>query len=246
MSHLACPTCHAPLADPRCEACARDYADAAGRWDFVGAAAGAGGLAQSLMESRLATGVYEGGIRPTLTRLVGGPSYATEARWLSDWLKDAAGPALDLACGTGRYTRWLAERLGPDAAFGVDLSAPMLAGASARSPALTFARGSALSVPVADASLGALVCFGALHLFPDPAAAIAEWGRCLRPGGVVATLFAAERPRTRALQRWAGRAIGLHFLEVDRVSAEMGRAGLRLSAREDAGWMTALCARRVC
>ena len=85
-----------------------------------------------------------------------------------------AGPALDIACGTGRYSRWLANRLGPDQVTGLDLSQPMLRRAGRDAPGIRFVRGSALALPFTGDSLGTVSCFGALHLFPDPARAIGE------------------------------------------------------------------------
>lgn len=144
------------------------------------------GLAQRFMESPAVAWMYERAFRPAFTRLGSSLRYADEARFLSEHVRPVDGPLLDIACGTGRYTRWLAQRCEERQVIGLDLSLPMLrqalrtAGGEER---ISFVRASALALPFADGAFGAVNCFAALHLFPDPSRALAEVGRVLRPGG---------------------------------------------------------------
>ena len=90
--------------------------------------------------------------------------------------------ALDAGCGTGFQTAIL-RTLGYRT-HGVDLSAGLLAVARARLPQTTFVRGRLESLPYADGSFDTVTCCGStLSFLPDPAAAVAELGRVLRPGG---------------------------------------------------------------
>jgi SAM-dependent methyltransferase len=96
-----------------------------------------------------------------------------------------AGVALDAACGTGRYSRFLAER--GHQVIGVDGSPDMLAHARLRVPSGEFVLGDLHRLPVADASVDLVVCTLALTHVRDLAPVIAEFARVLRPGGHVVT-----------------------------------------------------------
>ena len=93
------------------------------------------------------------------------------------------GRALDVACGTGRHAARLAAR-GYDT-VGVDATPAMLEVARARAPEVDFRLGDFAALPVDDASFDLAVCALALAHLPDPAPAIAEIGRAVRPGGRV-------------------------------------------------------------
>ena len=95
------------------------------------------------------------------------------------------GPVVEVGSGPGHVTAHLAEA-GADA-IGVDLSPGMLAVARERLPEATFVEADATSLPLPDASVDVVICVTGLHLFPDPAAAIAEWARVLRPEGRAVT-----------------------------------------------------------
>ncbi len=92
------------------------------------------------------------------------------------------GSALDAGCGTGFQSALLTE-LGWDA-HGIDVSAGLLAVARRRLPAASFALASVETLPYPDARFDAVVCCGStLSFVDDPARALAEMGRVLRPGG---------------------------------------------------------------
>lgn len=96
---------------------------------------------------------------------------------------------LDLACGTGALGV-LAGRAG-HRVVGADMSAGMLAGRPAASPAL---RTDASSLALASGAFDGVVCGYALRNFTDLAAALAEAARVLRPGGRIAVLEVATPP----------------------------------------------------
>jgi SAM-dependent methyltransferase len=115
------------------------------------------------------------------------------ARWAPD-LVEAAGVrsgerALDVACGTGAVTRLLAVRVGPAGkVVGLDINPGMLAAArrAAPSPSIEWLEGSAVKMPLPDASFDAVVCQQGLQFFPDKAAALSEMRRVLKRGGRLA------------------------------------------------------------
>lgn len=103
-----------------------------------------------------------------------------------------AGSALDLGCGSGRKTGWLARHVRPGAclvAVDIDQAALHLATAPGR-----FIAADAAALPLCDASIELVWCVAALHIFADPMAALRETQRVLQPAG---TLIA-----TSVTQRW--------------------------------------------
>ncbi|MGH9286473.1 MAG: class I SAM-dependent methyltransferase, partial [Acidimicrobiales bacterium] len=107
---------------------------------------------------------------------------------------------LDIGCGTGRSTRDAARRAPAGSALGVDLSARMLERARqvAAAEGLTnvgFDHADAQVYPFPAGALDiAISSFGAMF-FSDPAAAFANIGRALRPGGRLAMLAWRELAR---------------------------------------------------
>lgn len=138
-------------------------------------------------------------------------------RPLNAWLEDrldrlaGAGPVLDLGCGRGYWMEHLG-RLGA-AAIGVEHDPARAAQAGRFGPVVA---GDAARLPLAGASVGLAWCMHVLHHLPDPAGALAEARRVLRPGG---TLILAEtvedNPLLRAGRRlhdsWDGVGIHAHF-----------------------------------
>ncbi|WP_348790004.1 methyltransferase domain-containing protein [Leifsonia sp. NPDC080035] len=94
---------------------------------------------------------------------------------------------LDVATGTGLVLRSLRDARAGARLTGVDLSPGMLAVARERLPEAAFIEADATALPILDATVDVVICVTGMHLFPDPAAAIAEWARVLRPGGRAVT-----------------------------------------------------------
>jgi SAM-dependent methyltransferase len=92
--------------------------------------------------------------------------------------------ALDAGCGTGFQTTLLA-RLGYET-HGIDLSPGLLAVARDRLAQTSLVLGSIEALPYRDRQFDAVSCCGStLSLVDDPARAIAELARVLRPGGLL-------------------------------------------------------------
>lgn len=87
----------------------------------------------------------------------------------------------DLGCGQGS-TLGLLERRG-FRALGLDRDRLFLDQARQEAPTALLLRAEAQALPLADASLDGLVCECVLSILNDPAAALAEMARVLRPGG---------------------------------------------------------------
>jgi demethylmenaquinone methyltransferase/2-methoxy-6-polyprenyl-1,4-benzoquinol methylase len=138
-----------------------------------------------------------------------------DGRWRRAALAGARlGPGmrgLDVACGTGKLTRALAQAVGPGGeALGIDVSAKMLARAKQAGGGARYRVADALALPFgADRFDAALTAFG-LRNVPDYAAALGEMARVTRPGGRVVVLEIAI-PRTAAgrlvFETWFRRVI---------------------------------------
>ncbi|MFV0496316.1 class I SAM-dependent methyltransferase [Mycobacterium sp.] len=108
----------------------------------------------------------------------GRPTYPPEA---IDWLlPDGARDVLDLGAGTGKLTTRLIER-GLDV-VAVDPVPEMLDVLRASLPATQALLGTAEDIPLRDNSVDAVLVAQAWH-WVDPARAIPEVARVLRPGG---------------------------------------------------------------
>lgn len=91
----------------------------------------------------------------------------------------------DIACGTGILASRIAAELHPEQVYGVDMSDGMLEQAKARSADVTWMKGPAEKLPFDDNALDAVVTTSAFHFFDQPAA-MREFHRVLKPGGLVA------------------------------------------------------------
>ncbi len=132
----------------------------------------------------------------------GRPAYPEAAL---DWLLPRAPAArlrvLDLGAGTGKLTRQLAAR-GLDV-VAVDPSAGMLDQLRAACPEVTALAGSAEAIPLEAGSVDVVLVAQAWH-WVDPAVAVPDVARVLRPGGRLGLLWNCRDERegwTRELGR---------------------------------------------
>lgn len=104
-----------------------------------------------------------------------------EQNALMDLLPDVRGHiVLDLACGTGRYSRLLGER-GAKSVIGLDLSTKMLE--RAEKDRANFAQGDMRALPFGDANFALIVCGLAIGHIENLGHAISEAARVLKPNG---------------------------------------------------------------
>ena len=139
-------------------------------------------------------------------------SFGQDRRWRAAVVERiaAAEPhhVLDVATGPAGVALAIAERTGARVT-GVDLNEGMLReGAenirrAGRSGQMTTALARAEQLPFAASSFDAISFSYLLRYVDDPAATIAEMARCLRPGGVMASLefFVPPNPLWRTLWR---------------------------------------------
>jgi SAM-dependent methyltransferase len=115
----------------------------------------------------------------------------------------SVGVVADLGCGRGTTTLALADRLRRARLVAVDLSPVVLASARARLKGDATTRVCWLCtdfhhLPIRDGACGLVVAAFCLYHSRRPAEAIAEWARCLAPGGI-AVLVTKSLESYRAL-----------------------------------------------
>ncbi|MFF7459249.1 methyltransferase domain-containing protein [Kitasatospora sp. NPDC008115] len=155
--------------------------------------------------------------------------------WAHQRLAVAPGErALDIGSGTGSETLVLAAAAGPGGtATGLEPHPGLRAlaerrAAEAGSPA-RFLDGDALALPLPDADLDAVRCERVLQHLTEPARAVAEIARVLRPGGRVTLL---DTDWATFVLHPASPAVGTALGTVAREAAATPDAGRRL-----AGWL---------
>lgn len=187
------------------------------------------GRAQDLMLTTVVPRIYERWWRPALGRVAKGafgPGMSEEKRIARLLMGLSPGDGvLDVACGTGNFTRDFARSVGPDGLIaGIDVSQTMLERAvrdtrEAGFQQVAYVRGDAQDLPFRDQSFDAVCCFAALHLFSDPFAALDSFARVLTPGGRVA-IFTSVRGRSvplRGVERAIQAQSGMRMFERDEV-----------------------------
>lgn len=100
---------------------------------------------------------------------------------LYDWLPENCGPVLDVGCGNGIYTQWLARRSTP--AFGIDHNLRNLAWARREFPHVHFLMANGEGLPFSDAYFGAVMLTEVLEHTRDDGSTLREIHRVTRPGG---------------------------------------------------------------
>jgi SAM-dependent methyltransferase len=157
-------------------------------------------------------------------QLVPGRSWAAWARALGHLLPPL--DVVDLGCGEGYLTvevaRWARRVTAVDRSPAVLARAKALAGRR-RATNITFKRGDLDRVPLDDGSADAALLSQSLHHATDPAHALAEAVRIVRPGGTVLILELRAHDQTWVRDKLGDRHLGFSD---DGLQALLGQAGL--------------------
>ena len=146
------------------------------------------------------------------------------------WFAVPAGARwLDVGCGTGALSAAIVRGCDPADVLGVDPSQGFVEHARAHVPGARFAVGDAGDLPAPDAGFDASVSGLVLNFVPDPARAVAEMARVVRPGGVVAVYVWDYAGDMQMLRRFWDAAAAL-----DPGAAELDEARRFPTAQPDA------------
>jgi SAM-dependent methyltransferase/uncharacterized protein YbaR (Trm112 family) len=173
---------------------------------------------QRLMQTPAIVSIYERLWRRAGYFLASSRSFSKEMDTVLQLGKGRSnGLLLDLACGTGIFTRPLASQ-GASLVVGLDLSRPMLNRAQtllSREEVrnVLFVRGTAFCLPFVDAAFQYVNCCGALHLFERPNSAVEEIRRVLCPEGYLCVQTTIRPERSSGMAYFLERFIRFGFFD---------------------------------
>ena len=161
-----------------------------------------------------------------------------------EWLNiPAGGVALDVGSGPGNVTASLARAGEPDGvALGVDISEAMLERAvrNEAGPQVGFLRADAQRLPLRDNTIDAVNSMAVFQLIPDPAAALGEIARVLRPGGRLVIMVPTAGRAARFWQLLPN--VGAHAFGEDEIAdilEDKGFASVRVKNAGTFQWVRA-------
>jgi SAM-dependent methyltransferase len=140
---------------------------------------------------------------------------------------------LDLGCGAGATLRHLSSKFGL-AGFGVDVSGALLARARQSVSGAAFVQAKSEQLPLASASLDAVISECTLSIF-EMKAALRECARVLKPGGwfIVSDLYARNENGLVALRQLPpGTCIGAALTRGE-IEAKLAGSGLEIAVWQD-------------
>ncbi len=122
---------------------------------------------------------------------------------------------LEVGCGTGQLTAWLAERVRPGRVTAVDFSPEMLRKAAAKGIDAEFRAADACRDDLGQAEYDVALCFHSFPHFRDQPAALRNLARCLKSGGRLIVMHLNGRDEINEFHRGVGGEIGGDLLPDD-------------------------------
>ena len=165
-----------------------------------------------------------------LVRRFGDRFTSDDAGVIAEWLRPAVAPGghvLDVGGGAGQLAALLAEAL--DARVTVlDPTAEMVAHVPTNER-ISAVQGTAEAMPLPDDGFDAIVVTDAFHHFRDQGAAVGEFTRVVRDGGLVLVLDLDPRPLSMRLIRLGEMLLGEPgaFMTPEQMCAFMAGHGIR-------------------
>ena len=154
-----------------------------------------------------------------------------------DWLDAPKGLHwIEVGCGNGAFTEELIAHAAPRAVSSIDPSEGQLAFARTRPAAklAEFRLGDAQALPFPDRNFDAAAMALVISFIPDPAKAVAEMARVVRPDGIVAT-YMWDIPGGGLPLAPVGRAFKAMGKEYSRTSDNASRREVMQTLWQDAG-----------
>jgi ubiquinone/menaquinone biosynthesis C-methylase UbiE len=140
------------------------------------------------------------------------------------------GKSIDLGCGPGQTTRFLAEQ-GLSNSVGIDISEQMVEIAKQQHPNLHFEAADILHLPYANNSFGSAIAFYAIVHFDylQVKTAFEEVSRILTDGGQFLFSFHIGE-QTVHLDTFLDHAVNIdfHFLETDKITSLLQETGFEI------------------
>jgi ubiquinone/menaquinone biosynthesis C-methylase UbiE len=243
LSYLRCPRCYATgmrefSEGLLCSKCTGRFPFRNGILDMLGDdSAEVITPFQRLMQTPLIVSVYERFWRQAGYYLASSRSFGQELRTVMAMGKSRApARALDLACGTGVFTRPLARTI-DHPVVGLDLSRPMLRHAQRLAEregvcSVLFIRATAFCLPFGDSTFPYVNCCGALHLFDRPITALAEIARVLEPGGYLCVQTTLRPARSAGFAYFLERFVRFGFFNEAELRNQLALQGFEIVESE--------------
>ncbi|WAP50606.1 class I SAM-dependent methyltransferase [Arthrobacter sp. ATA002] len=152
--------------------------------------------------------------------------------FIAQWAHEIQGPALDIGCGPGHWTKFLHEH--GLQIEGIDMVEQFVDIAAGKFPEIMFRVGMLEAIPVQDSSLGAILAwYSIIHTPPrDFGAVLSEFARCIRPGGsLLLGFFEGER-----VERFDHAVVAAYYWPVPEMHYKLSAAGfdvVRTDRRSD-------------
>jgi ubiquinone/menaquinone biosynthesis C-methylase UbiE len=128
---------------------------------------------------------------------------------LRDQLDFRPGEALlEVGCGTGQITGWLADQVRPGRVLAIDFSSGMLARARDRGMDAEFRQLDICAAAPGESEFDVALCFHAFPHFREPIVALRHLAAALKPGGRLIILHLIGSGKLNALHSSFGGAVG--------------------------------------
>ncbi len=108
---------------------------------------------------------------------------------------EAGQDLLEVGCGTGKTTAWLAAQVAPGRVTAVDFAPEMIARAQAKGIDARFCCLDVCQQDLGRHRFDVVLCLHSFPHFRDPGAALCNFSRALRPGGRVIVMHLASSAR---------------------------------------------------
>ena len=123
---------------------------------------------------------------------------------------------LEIGCGTGQLTGWLAERVRPGRVVAIDFSPEMLRVAQSKNIPATFRLADVCQDDLGHAEFDLALCFHSFPHFRDQPVALRNLSRCLKPGGRLIVMHLNSRDEINSFHHGVGGSMADDFLPDDR------------------------------
>ncbi len=171
----------------------------------------------------------------SLSIITGGDFDVTrELDLMLKWLNPQPGQiVLDAACSAGLYARTLLRHEVALEVHAVDFSVPFLKKAKDYAEKeevnVTLVHADVMNLPYEDEGFDLIVCGASLNEFTDLSKSVSEFGRVLKPGGLMWQMYVSKA------ETWYGKVLqslfrisGIRFIDPAVLEAEAKKAGMRL------------------
>jgi len=239
---ILCPGCKKdhltldsnPNNEIQCSGCSASYPQKNGVFDLIPEFKEKRSLAQYFMEWKPLIKIYESRFwrQSSFFSIFTGISFKEEYEMVIQTMDIKGGEMiLDLACGSGIYTRPIAQKLKNGCIVGLDISIPMLDYASNKVndenlKNIILIHGNALNLPFSNNEFHAVSCCGAVHLFPELTRVLSEINRVLKTGGrFTAAVFLKTPGRIGEYAASLHRMIGVNSFSPDELEQLLNQAG---------------------